>query len=222
MVRVYKGFVVGLCGIALVGCGDIHSMFDSGLQGSGVSSKETRTAKDFTKVEAGGSAQIQITVGPSYSVAVEGDNNIVPLIETTVDGDKLVIHNKKSISPKLDLVVKITMPHLDGVSLSGATTTQIEGVNEDKLQLDTSGASNVTIKGKAKNLDLSISGAGSVKADELETDYSKVEVSGAGNASVWADSHLDATAQGAGTIRYKGSPKNIGKSIDGAGSIEKE
>ena len=81
---------------------------------------ETRDVSAFTKIESGGSADITVTIGEKQSLTIEADDNILPLIETKVNGDKLTIGSHDSYSPKTDIKITITVPALDSASVHGS------------------------------------------------------------------------------------------------------
>ena len=188
-------------------------------RGSGVEMRQGRTAAPFTEVAAAGAYQVNVTVGPDTSVEVVGDDNIVPLVETEVTGDRLDIRTEANIFPKLDLVVNVTTPTLRRVGSAGAVDIGVDGLEGDEFALDASGASDVRLVGEVGTAELALSGAGTVDAAGLKAQTVRVQLSGAGSADVHAIERLVADVSGAGSVRYDGDPVEVEKHVSGAGSV---
>lgn len=194
----------------------------SGVQGSGTSKTETRNISGFKKVNAGGAINIEIVVQKNFSVTVEADDNLLTNIKTETSGDTLKIYSEDRISPKTRINVKISMPTVEGLDVSGASSGSITGVNADSLDLKASGASKIKIDGTAKQLNADASGASTIDAENLKVDDADVEASGASKAVVSATNDLKVDASGASKVSYIGEPKNIKQNSSGASSVTKK
>ena len=193
----------------------------SGVQGSGTSKSETRNLSGFTKIDTGGAINIEVAVQKDFSVVVEADDNLLTNIKTEVSGDTLKIYSEDRISPKTRINVLISMPELDGLDISGASSGNVANVNADSLELKASGASKIKINGKAKELNADASGASTIDAESLKAENADVQASGASKAVVSATNELKADASGASKISYVGEPKNIEQNSSGASSVSK-
>lgn len=193
-----------------------------GVQGSGNVKSETRNVSGFTEVEAGGAITVEIFAQKDFSVEVEADDNLLSLIETKVSGDTLKISMKDRISPKNKIRVKIAMPELNGLDISGASTAVVKDVKADSLKLEASGASKITIDGEANSLESEASGASRIDAENLKIEDADVRASGASNTTVSAANELKADASGASTIYYTGEPKDLSQNTSGASSIKRK
>jgi hypothetical protein len=194
----------------------------TGVKGSGNKKTETRGLSGFKQVKAGGAVNLDITFKPEYSVTVEADDNLLEYISTEVSGDELVIESKDRINPKSKINIKITMPELTGLDLSGASTANAAGVRGGKLDIDASGACEVKIDGEARELKGRASGASSIKAEDLKVENADVDASGASNITVNASGDLRAEASGASSVTYTGSPRSLKQNSSGASSINKK
>jgi hypothetical protein len=67
-----------------------------------------------------------------------------------------------------------------------------------------------------------VTGAGHIKAADLLAHEAVVSIQGAGAVSVDADRSVDASIEGTGSIRYRGNPAHVTRSIAGIGSIESD
>ncbi len=193
-----------------------------GVQGSGNSKSEKRNVSDFTGVDAGGAMTVEITAQKDFSVEVEADDNLLSLIKTEVSGGTLKISMKDRISPKNKIRIKISMPELNDLDISGATNALVSNVKTDSLRLEASGASKISVNGEANSLESDASGASSIDAVNLKVEDAEVEASGASNTTVSATNKLKADASGASTIYYTGEPKNLSQKTSGASSIKRK
>jgi len=193
-----------------------------GIRGSGNAKTETRNVSGFKEIKAGGAVNLEIIVQKDFSVSVEADDNLLEHIKTEVSGDTLSISPKDSISPKTKINIKISMPELTNLDVSGASTANVSGAKTDSLKLNASGASKINIDGETKSLDAKASGASKIEAENLRTENAKADSSGASTVTVAPTSDLDAEASGASTVIYTTEPKNIKQNASGASSIKKK
>ena len=193
-----------------------------GIQGSGTAKSETRAVSGFTKVDASGTVNVEIVAQKDFSVAVEADDNLLTNIKTETSGDTLKIYSEDSISPKTPINVKISMPAVEGLGLSGASNSSVSGVKANALELKASGASKIRVDGAAKELTANASGASTIDAERLQTVDADIEASGASQAVVAATGELNVEASGASKIVYVGEPKNLKQNSSGASSVSKK
>ncbi len=212
---------VGL--IVSTGCSWSRITNFGGIQGSGTAKTETRSIAGFNKVEAGGAVNVQITAAQKdFAVSVEADDNLLQSIKTEVSDDTLKIYSEDGISTKTLINVKISMPEIIALELSGASSGNVAGVNTDLIQLKISGASKVIIDGEVIRLTADASGASKIEAENLKAEDVFIDVSGASGATILATEELHANASGASKIFYVGEPKRIKQDVSGASSINKK
>lgn len=191
-------------------------------RGSGNSKTESRNVSGFTKIEAENAVNVEITAQKDFGVSVETDDNLLQNIITEVSGDTLKIYAKNHISPKSRINIKISMPKIEGLEISGASNAVVTNVKADSLEMKASGASKIKIVGEAKEINADASGASKIDAENLKAEDVEVEASGASSAAVSASGDLKADASGASKIIYSGEPKNLEQNASGASSISKK
>ncbi len=194
----------------------------SGAKGSGSEKKEIRNVPAFSEIHSSGAYTIHISVGPEPRVTVKGDDNLLPLIETTVANHCLNIKTKKTVRPQLNLQITISTPELSILAMSGAGKTRVNGIRNDQFSLELSGAGSVILEGKTKALKLNLSGAGSINAEALKAEEVKVASSGAGKIDLFARNLLDVQISGVGAVSYRGNPKTINQRVSGLGKLIKK
>lgn len=204
------------------GCGFGGFKNLQGVQGSGTPKTESRNVSDFKKIDAGGAVNLEISAQKEFSVAVQADDNLLEHIKTETNGDTLKIFSEGNLSPKTKINVKISMPELDSLHVSGASNAVASGVKGDSLKLDASGASKIKIEGSANSLNSDASGASEIDAENLRVENADVDASGASSTIVAATNQLKADASGASSIYYTGEPQSVVPKTSGAGSVKKK
>ncbi len=193
--------------------------FNNSVKGSGNVITETRDLTGFTSVEVGGAFQVDITAGKEFGVQIQGDDNLVPLISTKVNGKVLEIDTDQRLSMRHRIKLIITAPIIDGLDASGASHFEVTGIDNDSLKIESSGASKIKVSGKTKSLTVDIGGASQVDAGALETENATVNGSGASYSKVNATGELTVDADGASRVRYAGTPKSVNKKTSGVASV---
>ena len=192
-----------------------------GVHGSGVRKTETRELGPFTAIETSGAFEVQVTCQKPPSFEIEGDDNILPLIQTEVRNGVLRVSSSKPYSSRGGISLRITVPDLERLQTSGAGKFHVSDLKNDRFEIHSSGASVVTVAGQTRSLDISTSGAGKIDTHNLRSETAEVSVSGAALVDVYASDELDVTVSGAGRVTYSGNPK-VSKHVSGAGQVTKK
>ena len=226
--------VVGVLGLA---CG--RSAGGGGTMGSGRGASETRPVSGFTGVELRGVGLAVVTPGAQEALTVEADDNLLPLISTTVVDGTLVLELKNA-SPVSPLVYRVTARQITSLVWSGAGDIESEGLSGSQLRANLSGAGSIRLaalavqalesalsgagslqaSGSASTLNVTISGAGNLRARDLAARDAQVNITGAGNAVVRVSDTLRVRIAGAGNVDYVGDPR-LDREILGAGGVRR-
>lgn len=190
-----------------------------GLPGSGVEATELRDVGAFTRVRIDGAGTLELSTGALTPLTLTGDDNILPLIDTTVEDSLLVIRPSRSISPERGLVFRATVPELTGVECAGAAEIVVRGLDAQSFAIGVRGSALVEATGRAASLTIDLSGAGSVDTLGLIARDVRVDMSGAGSASVHADATLAVSISGIGRVTYDGDAEIVEKNISGLGVV---
>jgi hypothetical protein len=211
--------------------------------GTGDVVTETRDVKDFTGVTSSISADIDLVQSSTFKVTVEGQKNILDLLETQVVGDKLKITFKKGYSMRYQKALKVHVeaPNfaylgmagsgnvssngaLSGekleVSISGSGDFKLMQLQYSDVNVGISGSGDMNLGGSTERVEFKISGSGDLRAKELKAQTVNCRVSGSGNVACFAAKEFDAVVSGSGDVRYSGSPATVRKKVSGSGSIE--
>jgi hypothetical protein len=214
------------------------------IKGNGHIVNEDRKVANAAKVKLSGSYDVELVNSPTATLRIEGDENVLPYIETFNENGWLIIRQKSGtrISTERNIKIFIGTAQLDAISLSGSgsivgknkfSSTQdfsvsLSGSGHADLQINApsvtseiTGSGNINIDGETRKASIHISGHGDYKGENLMAEETDVHISGSGNARVYAEEKLDVHVSGSGDVWYKGKAANISKSISGSGSIEK-
>jgi Putative auto-transporter adhesin, head GIN domain len=192
----------------------------TGVQGSGKAAHEARQVAAFDAIDVRGALDVEITAGSAQQIAIDGDDNLVPLVHTEVSGHILTIRTERSYHAKVPLIAHVAMPSFTGLDLSGAGNVRVEHIAGGDVALTVSGAGKLTAAGSAHELDVDLSGAGSIDAEALHVEHALVKLGGTGDVDVNASNALSVRISGAGHVRYDGHPAQLYKQISGVGSLE--
>jgi hypothetical protein len=197
-----------------------HHNFTRGVTGSGKRAMQKRDVASFTSISTQGAFDIQVVCQKPVSLEIEGDDNILPLVTTEVNNNVLYIKGTQNYSVREPISVRISVPNLDGITLSGAGKTDISGIKNDKFEIDSSGAPTIKVSGATKVVDIDTSGAAKIDTSRLQASRAVVDSKGVSRVDLSAADQLDVTISGPSRVTYKGDPV-VTKTVHGPGSVEK-
>ncbi|MCP5062650.1 MAG: hypothetical protein GY936_09320 [Ignavibacteriae bacterium] len=192
------------------------------IKGSGVSSIEDRMSSFVNQIEVTGNFEIDITCGKTNSIKVEAEDNILPLVETIFEGDKLTISTVKEITALKIVKIIITLHKLTEIDSDGDSKITIHSVQSDDLDITVNEEGTIIVDGKVDDLNVSIDDEAKVLAKGLITKNTYVNIYGDGIAEVHTRKFFDAQVIGKGIIDYWGDPEEIKISASGGGSVNKK
>jgi hypothetical protein len=207
-------------------------------------SKETRYVRNFTKVSYGISGELILSIGPEYSLTIEGDRDDIEEIITNVSGERLTIRRDNWRMSFRDqdnrVTIYLTMPEVEAVGVSGSGKLSISDpleaddlnlsvsgsgriftaeLSADDMHCGISGSGGITLgKGSIDEATISISGSGSFSGEEADIDSLEVSISGSGNARCGEVDELNAHVSGSGNVIYAGSPR-VNARVSGSGKV---
>jgi hypothetical protein len=221
-----------------------YNPFAKTVRGNGTIKTDERTVQSFDKIKCSGSYDVELTQGNSSTVKIETDENLLPYIETKVNGDELVIRTEDDVNIRSSDKIKIyiTTPKLEGFKLSGSgnikTTNKFTGgdhldlniagsgdihfdVNTPKINSSISGSGDIYLTGETRDSRIDIAGSGNYHADDLKSENATIKIAGSGDAWLFVDDQLDINIAGIGNVYYKGNAL-VKQKIAGTGRIEKK
>jgi hypothetical protein len=192
------------------------------VTGSGVEKSEKRDVSGFSAVTLSGVGKVVIEQTSKESLTVSADDNILPLLETRVENDTLILRtaDNTNLRPKTPIVFTVEVKDLKTLTVSGAGSVEVTKVAGQRLAVFLSGVGSVTAAGTADLLELTLSGTGSFDGEKLAAKKATVRATGVGSAVVNAAESLEASVSGVGSVEYIGSPE-VKKSVSGIGTVRK-
>jgi hypothetical protein len=208
---------------------------------------EERKVPTFSEVALKISANVYIEQGKNQSVKIVAKPSTLENIITEVKDRTLNIKFpgksifQRNFNPG-KIEIYITVPEIDGLSVSGSGNIQAEEIDSRIIDLAVSGSGDITIEelkakrvkasvsgsgnikiedgGVADEFVVSISGSGNVRAEGFEADEVSIHTSGSGNCSVTSNGSIKARVSGSGNVTYRGNP-SIDSSVAGSGRVKK-
>ncbi len=199
--------------VVIAGC------YRPGIKGDGLITTTNRPIADFSALEVAGAYQIQWSSGKP-ALTITTDQNLLPLITTSVSGDSLHIDWKENLRPTKGIRIILSSASLERVLLNGAVSLSASNLSGHDLKLESNGASSVVVDGSVTNLEANLSGATRLNATSLHSQTATVSLSGACYADVTVTETLNGSISGAGVLTYAGNPKSVEKSVSGVGRIQ--
>ena len=192
-----------------------------GVHGSGVRKTEKRDLPSFTAIETTGAFEVQVTCQKPASFEIEGDDNILPLIQTEVRNDVLRVSSTRRYSTRNPIALRITVPDLASVSSTGAGRFRVSDLKNESFEIHSTGAALVIVEGQSDNVKISSTGAGRIDTHDLRASKVEVTVTGVAAVDVYASDQLDVNVSGAGRVTYSGDAK-VNKHVSGAGEVTRK
>jgi hypothetical protein len=188
------------------------------VTGSGRLTSRTINLSGVTSVVAGATFEVQLKTGTPAQATVTMDDNLTDRVEAAVTGNELHL----GITPggnirNATLRAVVTVGRLDRLAANGAGHATLDSqVTDSKLQLVTEGASHIigpvgadrleasesgasvlTLSGRAGSLHLNLEGTSQLLGSELAVADLDAALSGASQATVAVSNTLAVTAEGA-------------------------
>jgi hypothetical protein len=215
--------------------------------GSGRAASETRSVSGFQAISMRGDIDVIVRQANTEGVRVRADDNVLPLVQTVVEGSgdarTLRIQYKpgESVRNKTPVVVTVDVVKLSAVasagsgdlsvealktpalalSLAGSSDAKLRQLDTEQLSIHIAGSGDVQASGRAAKLDISIAGSGDVQTRELVAGDVSVSIAGSGDASVTAQKTLGVAIAGSGDVEYGGAATLAKSSIVGSGTVRK-
>ena len=212
------------------------------IRGNGNVRTETRSPGSFRSVASHGSFDVFVSSG-EQTVKIEAEENLLPYIETYVEGYTLHVGTKDNywLRPGRKVKIFVSSPDYESIRSYGSgdiigeskikSSSKLElGVNGSaniKMDIDapeinteTNGSGDIFLKGETKSFEGEIHGSGNIKALDLRSNDATIKIYGSGDADVFVNGKLDVHVAGSGDVNYKGNAQ-ISSSIAGSGRVKK-
>jgi hypothetical protein len=216
------------------------------IEGSGNVVTQTRTIEPVTGVSLTAPVELTIKQGPTVSLTVTGDDNILEHLRTEVKDGTLSITvdggrpGFTSLRPTAPIRCALTLPVIEALQVSGSGSARADSLKTKELSIAVSGSGGVQINrlgaeavsvaisgsgtvqitGEAGQESVAVSGSGDCDCGELRSAAAEVAVSGSGDVIVWAEKTLEAAVSGSGSVSYYGDPV-VEEQVSGSGEVKR-
>ena len=208
--------------------------------GSGNVITEERDISGFDSISIGSSMNLIIEQTGSETLKIEAEDNIIPLVKTSVIGKELVIKLAPGIFSFFSIKpinCYVTVKDLKGLKVSSSSSANCKELTTDKLDINvsSSGRANLVVHANELDADLSssavlkisgdavkqnikVSSSGNYEAENLLSKECTVRVSSSGSATVNVSDLLNVNISSSGQVNYTGKPE-IHQEISSSGSL---
>lgn len=193
-----------------------------GVTGSGRVVSEEREARPIRHIVLDAPVRLVFRHSQVPIIGLAGDDNILPLITTTIQGDALYVGCTWSFTTSNGVLVGVAMPILESMRLDGSGDAELHDLRLTRLRVEISGSGTVTASGAVANLEASIHGSGDVKARKLAAERATLSLHGSGDIRARVTDSVVARLHGSGDIRIDGNPSRRDVQCHGSGDIEFE
>jgi hypothetical protein len=217
----------------------------SGLTGSGRIASETREVAGFSRINVSDGMNLFIEQSREESLRIEAEDNILPLIETSVSAGTLTIEYDRSsrslfrsFRTTSPVKIYVTLNDIEEIEASGGSDVEAGSVQADQLtirvsgggdiridelqvetlDLELSGGSQAHLSGEARMQRVQASGGGRYQAGDLKSRTVRIQMSGGGYADINASDELEANLSGGSRVEYSGEPR-VSKDTSGGSSV---
>ena len=184
-------------------------------------------------------ADVYITQDTFFRVRVEGQQNIIDLVETDTDGDVWVIEFDGSARKFNRLKFFITMPYVsavinrsqgDIIGLNDIITDdifvenfaggdiQLTIVDATKVETRVNGSGDVFLNGQCNTHNIFVEGSGDLRSWSLYSNVCIIKTLGSGDAEIYGNHLIDIIIEGSGDVYYRGGG-DVQFNITGSGNI---
>ena len=197
---------------------------------------------DFNAVNVGYGMKVDISQSDSYSILVEADERDFKYLKVEKEGSELEFYiDKNNYRRRSEINIKITMPALTEINLSGGSIGKISmdvasenfdcdlsggAILEGSLRcanidIDLSGGSQLTLKGNGRNAEIDGSGGAIFHLKDFSIKDADISLSGGSIVSIDMNGTLNASQSGGSQITYYGKADIGSTSFSGGSGITK-
>lgn len=190
------------------------------VEGDGSSSRSGRDLPAFTEVDVAMDIEALIEIGPATSVDLSGDRNLLEHIDTRVSNGRLSVSSSAVLRPFAPLRLTIRAPKLTAIRASGAAQLHVSVFVTDALTIALSGSSQMTLRGGADRLSVSLADTSRLLGKDLHALSLEIRGAGASYGEVWARDAVAGLLTGSCRVRLFSQPRDLGVSTGDTAAIE--
>lgn len=201
-----------------------------GIPAQGTGGTRTYAAQGFSQIDLAGSDQVDVRVGPGFSVRADGDSELLDHLKITLDGDTLRIGRFRTSGWSWrggHARISVTLPALAAVSVAGSGSVAVDQVRGDRFKgrgagsgsltvasmqvgqadLSLAGSGSAKLAGTARGLSVRIAGSGGVDAGGLHAQQADVSITGSGSVRATVNGQAKVSIMGSGDVDLGGAAR---------------
>jgi len=193
----------------------------------GNASAETREYElsGFTGIKAATGVEVEVEVGPDFSIRADGPEDEIDRLEIDVKGDILSVRRKKKKGWGWNygsgkFTVMVTMPSIRSVDVSSGSSVDVIGVSGGEITLDASSGASIDIAGTCDRVVADASSGARIDADEMVCTDGTGDVSSGASINMHVTDRFTGDASSGGSIDVAGNPPKSSTSTSSGGSID--
>ncbi|PAX07903.1 head GIN domain-containing protein [Sphingomonas lenta] len=185
----------------------------------------------FTAVNLRGADDVEVRVGPGFSVRAQGPEEELDRLEIVRDGDTLQVGRKRGSGwnwgKSEGVTVFVTMPSIAAVGLAGSGDLAVDRVDGERFKASLAGSGNLSLgalrvedaelslagsgdltgAGVARRLAVKLAGSGDVDARQLTASEAVVSLAGSGDVRATVNGPVNVNLVGSGDVELGGDAR---------------
>lgn len=206
---------------------------------------EERTVEQFNKISICCGIDVYITQGTSSTIIVETNaEEMLSNIKTDVKNDELIISVDKQQKNYNNLKMKVHVTANNLIAINASSGADVYSVGQltannidlqstsgadikldikaNNLKAEASSGSDIKLKGSAEYANVMAHSGADVKMKEMEVKNVDAKASSGADIDLYVTNELNASANSAADITYKGNPKTVNQKKDSSSDIQQK
>ena len=192
----------------------------SPVTGQGAVTSEDRTTTPFRQVSVDAGMKVIVGTGRETSVTLQAQPNLLPLITTEVQGDRLVVEvAPPGVTSTQPIILTIQIPELDSIALGAGASGTVEDMG-GPLVVDVSAGATVIAIGGVESMAVSASGGAVAKLGDLPAGSAVVTLTGGSSVELHVTGAVTGTADAGSTLVLTEKPGSVDVTTTGGATVQ--
>ncbi|SEN52664.1 Putative auto-transporter adhesin, head GIN domain [Sphingomonas gellani] len=225
----YAALTIALATLSITACSAKSISGGSDVPATGSGGERRFAVSGFDEVGLSTSADVDIRVGPDFSVVATGAPAALDKLRVRKSGNTVDLGQERGVSWSRGdtLHITITMPRIKGASIGGSGSISVDRVAGDSFDGNIGGSGRLSLAqvnvttasfavggsgaidaaGHARRTEVSIGGSGKVRNSGLVAEDADITIAGAGDVQVNATRAASVSLVGSGDVTVTGGAK---------------
>ena len=195
-------------------------LYENCIAGNGIKKTVSRKFLPISILEVSGPIQVKAHSNQIEKyIRITGDENLLPLIKTSPQGNHLIIYPERPICPDIGITLELAVAELVALIAKSPAKIEVDEIYTNRFSLVSTSSGDIELSGSAGIFDAEITGSGDMEFESLNTRQALINTAGNGMITIRATDKLQVDILGGADIYYYGSPREVVENIVGAGSL---